>query len=133
MPLWCEMPNLSIAEGQKIMKLKTELFGSDHVGFRTIGYDQKEDKMLHQRTSDNALIYSMLDTISSLIMHNGLGSNLGDYEDIRERSVIENCKMFHLDMEFLHTRTVILETDEHFNPIRPYCVSGCTPLDCETE
>ena len=85
MPLWCEMPNLSIAEGQKIMKLKTELFGSDHVGFRTIGYDQKEDKMLH------------------------------------------------LDMEFLHTRTVILETDEHFNPIRPYCVSGCTPLDCETE
>jgi hypothetical protein len=75
---------------------KKEFLVNDDWGFK---YSEQEDIDLMVETRHNSFWYSLFHKISGLLMYNGIGSGLGDYEDIRDRTIIDNLLKLNQDLK----------------------------------
>ena len=57
-------------------------------------YTEKEDIDLMVETRDNKFMYGLFDRIGRVFMENGIGG-LGNYDDIRERTIIDNLLLLN--------------------------------------
>lgn len=57
-------------------------------------YSKKEDIKLMVETRDNIFMYGLFDRIGRVFMENGMGG-LGNYDDIRERTIIDNLVLLN--------------------------------------
>lgn len=57
-------------------------------------YSEKEDIELMVETRDNIFMYGLFDRIGRVFRENGIGG-LGNYDDIRERTIIDNLVLLN--------------------------------------
>jgi len=70
---------------------KKDLLENEDWGF---SYTEKEDIDLMVETRDNKFMYGLFDRIGRVFMENGIGG-LGNYDDIRERTIIDNLLLLN--------------------------------------
>jgi len=70
---------------------KKDLLENEDWGF---SYTEKEDIDLMVETRDNKFMYGLFDKIGRVFRENGIGG-LGNYDDIRERTIIDNLLLLN--------------------------------------
>ena len=60
----------------------------------SFSYSEKEDIELMVETRDNIFMYGLFDRIGRVFRENGIGG-LGNYDDIRERTIIDNLLLLN--------------------------------------
>lgn len=73
------------------LKNKKELLEKEDWNF---SYSEKEDIELMVETRDNIFMYGLFDRIGRVFIENGIGG-LGNYDDIRERTIIDNLVLLN--------------------------------------
>jgi len=66
-------------------------------------YTEKEDIDLMVETRDNKFMYGLFDRIGRVFMENGIGG-LGNYDDIRERTIIDNLLLLNVGLNELEEK-----------------------------
>jgi len=79
---------------------KKDLLENEDWGF---SYTEKEDIDLMVETRDNKFMYGLFDKIGRVFRENGIGG-LGNYDDIRERTIIDNLLLLNVGLNELEEK-----------------------------